>query len=168
MKRGNAAGTVATLALTCVFGVTMLLGILAGASLYQRVGDRVNQSAQERIGLTYITAKIHGFDALQTGGASAVRVGDVNGSDALFFLEDIDGVAYETILYVCDGQLMEMLCMQGADLDPALGEVIGPAQSLEISQPGKNLLRLSFTGADGTKRTADVELRSGGTVWGNG
>ena len=168
MKRGSAAGTVATLALTCIFGVTMLLGILAGASIYQRVGDRVNRSAEERIGLTYITAKIHGFDALRGENGSAVRVGSVNGSDALYFLEDVDGVVYETILYVCDGQLMEMLCMQGAGLDPALGEVIGPAMALEISQPERGLLRLDYTGADGTKWTADVVLRSGGTVWGNG
>ena len=62
MKRGNAAGTVATLALTCIFGVTLLMGIFAGAAVYQRVGDRVEKSAGERVGLTYLTAKVRGFD----------------------------------------------------------------------------------------------------------
>ena len=165
MKRGSAAGTVAALALTCVFGVTMLLGVLAGASLYQRVGDRVAAGAEERVGLTYITAKIHGFDALGTDGVSAVQAGSLrDGTDALFLLEDIDGVAYETILYVYDGQLMEMLCMRGAQLDPAHGQAIGPARSLEILQPEKDLLRLVYTGTDGTARTADVFLRSGGIL----
>ena len=162
MKRGNAAGTVATLALTCIFGVTLLMGIFAGASVYQRVGDRVDRSAQDRVGLTYLTAKVRAFDQKLPDGTSAVQVGTLEGRDALYLLESIDGVDYETILYVYDGQLREMLCLRGNEQDPAFGEVIGPAQSLRIEKPGENLLQLEYTREDGRTNTACVCLRSGG------
>ena len=168
MKRGNAAGTVATLALTCVFGMTLLMGIFAGASVYQRVGERVSASAQERIGLTYITAKIHGFDTRLDDGRSAVQAGQLEGQDAVYLLEDIDGVAYETILYVYDGQLREMLCLRGGEQGAAFGEVIGPAQSLHVASPREGLLHLEYTDQDGETRTARICLRSGGDQWENG
>ena len=162
MKRGNAAGTVAVLILTCIFGVTLLMGIFAGAGAYQRVSDRASSSAEDRVGLAYITAKLHSFDVLQPDGAPAVRTGQVAGQDALFLEETIDGVAYETVLYVYDGQLREMLCLQGNVQDPGFGEVIGPAMSLRIEEPGPGLLRLEYTREDGRTNAASVYLRSGG------
>lgn len=168
MKRGNAAGTVATLALTCVFGITLLMGIFAGAAVYQRVSDRVSASARERVGLTYITAKLHSFDALTPDGGPAIRVGTLGGQDALYLSEDIDGVAYETVLYVYNGQLREMLCLRGGQQDPAFGEVIGPAQSLRVERPREGLMCLEYTDGDGKTQSAHVWLRSGGYQWGNG
>ena len=168
MKRGNAAGTVATLALTCIFGVTLLMGIFAGASVYQRVGDRVDRSAQDRVGLTYLTAKVRAFDQKLPDGTSAVRVGTLEGRDALYLLESIDGVDYETILYVYDGQLREMLCLRGNEQGAAFGEVITQAQALKADFPKEGLLRLDYVGGDGETRTADIWLRSGGDLWKNG
>ena len=162
MKRGNAAGTVAVLILTCVFGVTLLMGIFAGAAVYQRVSDRAGSSAEDRVGLSYITAKLHSFDVLQPDGTPAVRTGKVGGQDALILLETIDGVAYETILYVYGGQLREMLCLRDSLQDPGFGEAIAPARSLRIEEPGKGLLRLEYTREDGRTNTACVCLRSGG------
>ena len=57
-RRQTGAGTIAALALTCVFGATLLLSLAAGAGVYRRVADRVERSAGDRVGLTYITAKI--------------------------------------------------------------------------------------------------------------
>ena len=168
MRPGKAAGAAAVLILTCIFGVTLLMGIFAGAAIYQRVSERVAGSAEDRVGLTYITAKLHGFDALQPDGSPAVRAGTVAGHDALFLQETIDGVSYETILYVYDGQLREMLCLRGDLQDPAFGEVIGPARSLRIEEPGTGLLRLEYPREDGRTNTACVFLRSGGSQWGNG
>ena len=76
--------------------------------------------------------------------------------------ETIDGVAYETFLYVYDGQLREMRCLRGSEQDPAFGEAIGPAQSLRFEKPGKGLLQLEYTREDGRTNTACVCLRSGG------
>ena len=157
MRRQSGAGTLAALALTCVFGATLLLSLAAGAVVDRRVADRVEESAAERVSLSYITAKLHGSDALRL-----VDAGPFGDGDALFLYQEYDGTTYETILYVYDGQLMEMLCEKGWELDPEFGEAVCPAQALEIGLADGGLLRLTLTDADGVVHTADVHIRSVG------
>lgn len=157
MRRQSGAGTLAALALTCVFGVTLLLSLAAGAGVYRRVADRVEESSQSRVSLSYITARLHGYD--ERGMAEAGTFGD---GGAVFLYEDLDGLTYETILYVYDGYLMEMLCEKGWELDAEFGEPITPAQGLEVSEPAPGLLRLVLTGPDGTVQAASVYMRSEG------
>ena len=155
--RSSAAGTIAALTLTCVFGATMLMSLATGASVYRNVAERVESASGRRVGLTYITAKIHGYD--QEGRVVAASFG---GQDAVFLLQELDGKIYETILYVYEGQLMEVLCEQGWELEPADGQTITAAEALQVSEPEPGLLRLSYTGADGQTETADIFLRSAG------
>lgn len=168
MRGRNGAGTVAVLALVCVFGVTMLAGIFSGAAVYQRVGERVAAAARDRVGLTYVTAKVRAFDQVLPDGESAVALGAMGDSDAVLLREEVNGVDYETILYVYDGQLREMLCLRDSGHDPAFGESISPARWLKASFPKKGLLRLEYGEEDGSTRVADVWLRSGGEQWRNG
>lgn len=155
--RSGAAGTIAALTLTCVFGATMLLSLATGASVYRGVAERVESASGRRVGLTYITAKIHAYD--QEG---RVLAGQFGGQDAVFLLQEFDGKMYETILYVYEGQLMELLCERGWELNPPDGQTITAAGGLEVSEPEPGLLRLSYTGVDGQTETADVFLRSAG------
>lgn len=157
MKRQSGAGTLAALMLTCVFGATLLLSLAAGASIYRRVADRTEQCAQDRVSLSYITAKLHASDA-----SGRIEAGRFGGGSALFLYEDIDGYTFETILYVCDGYVREMLCEKDWEQEPEFGEPVCPAQSLEISEPEEGLLHLVLTGPDGTAQTADFYMRSEG------
>ncbi len=157
MRRQSGAGTLAALALTCVFGATLLLSLAAGAVVYRRVADRVEESSNERISLSYITAKIHASDA-----AGLVETGSFGGGDAVFLYQDFDGITYETILYVYDEYLMEMLCEKGWEQDPEFGEAISPAQALDASEPAEGLLRLSLTDGSGRTQSTDVYVRSVG------
>lgn len=157
MRRQSGAGTLAALALTCVFGATLLLSLAAGASVYRRVADRVERSAADRVSISYITAKLHASDA--AGKIEARPYGD---GDGLFLYQDYDGVTYETILYVYDGYLMEMLCEKGWEMEPEFGELVTEAQALTVSRPESGLLRLTLTGPDGGVQTADVFVRSEG------
>ena len=133
----------------CVFGATLLLSLAAGAGVYRRVADRVERSAADRVSLSYITAKIHGSDA-----AGQVEAGSFGDGDALFLYQEYDGIAYETILYVYNGQLMEQ--------DPEFGEAVCPVRSLEVGLTAPGLLRLTLTDLDGGTQTADVFVRSEG------
>lgn len=155
MRRQTGAGAIASLILTCVFGATLLLSLAAGAGVYRNVAARVESGANTRVGLTYLTTKLHNRDSL-----GAVYAGSFGGADAVYLLEDMDGVTYETILYVYDGQLRELLCEQGWELAPADGETITEAQGLTVTEPEKGLLRLSFTDGSGNTETADVYIRS--------
>ena len=146
MRKQSGAGTLAALALTCVFGVTLLLSLAAGAGVYRRVADRVDESSQSRVSLSYVAALLHSYD--EAGMAEAGTYGD---GGAVFLYQEIDGLIYETILYVYDGQQ-----------DAEFGDPISPAQALEVSEPVPGLLRLVLTGPDGTEQTADVYIRSEG------
>ena len=157
MKRQSGAGALAALALTCVFGATLLLSLAAGAGVYRRVADRVERSAADRVSLSYITAKIHGSDA-----AGQVEAGSFGDGDALFLCQEYDGIAYETILYVYNGQLMEMLCERGWEQDTEFGEAVCPIRSLKVGLTAPGLLRLTLTDLDGGTQTADVFVRSEG------
>ena len=157
MRRQSSAGTLAALMLTCVFGATLLLSLAAGAGVYRRVEDRVDESSRTRVSLSYITAKIHACDQ-----AGMVEAGSFGEGGAVFLYEEIEGSVYETILYVYDGDLMEMLCEKGWEMPPEFGEAVSPARALAVTEPQEGLLRLSLTEADGQVSSADVYVRSVG------
>ena len=157
MRRQSSAGALASLMLTCVFGATLLLSLAAGAGVYRRVQSRVEESAQARESLSYVAAKIHACDR-----AGMVEAGSFGGGGAVFLYEEIEGFTYETILYVYDGYLMEMLCEKGGEMPPEFGETVAAARALRVTEPGKNLLRLELTEPDGQRRSADVYVRSVG------
>ena len=157
MTKQSSAGTLAALMLTCVFGATLLLSLATGAGVYRRVEGRVEESAQSRVGLSYITARIHAYDM-----KGMVEAGSYGDGGAVFLYQDFDGIPYETILYVYDGNLMEMLCEKGWEMGPEFGETVSPAQALTVTEQQKGLLQLALTGSDGQVRTADVYVRSVG------
>ena len=157
MRRQSSAGTLAALMLTCVFGATLLLSLAAGAGVYRRVEDRVEESSRSRVSLSYMTAKIHACDQ-----AGMVEAGSFGDGGAVFLYEEIDGSVYETILYVHDGALMEMLCEKGWEMPPEFGEVVSPARALNVMELQEGLLWLSLTEADGQVRSAAVYVRSVG------
>ena len=157
MRRQSSAGTMAALMLTCVFGATLLLSLAAGAGVYRRVEERVEESAQARVSLSYITAKIHAYD--QTG---MVGTGSFGDGGAICLSEEIDGFVYETVLYIYDGNLMEMLCEKDGEMPPEFGETVSPALALAVTEPQEGLLRLALTEPDGQVRTADIYVRSVG------
>ena len=171
MKRSTGAGTIAALTLACVFGVTMLLSLATGAGVYQRVADRVERSARQRVGLAYITAKVHAYD--RTGGVRAGRFGEVDAVfrinkkhpdcevDAVFLTEELEGVAYETALYVHEGWMKEAMYEQGWTMSPEDGTAITEAQSL-TAEMGDGLLTLTYIDPDGRTETAKLMIRSGG------
>jgi len=154
MRRHTGAGTIASLLLACVFAVTLLMAMVTGAGVYRRVAEQVELSSERRLGLTYITTKILGFD--ETG---RVECGEFGGGSAVYLYEDLDGLTYETILYIYDGWLMELFCEKGWELEPGDGEQIVQAKRLDVTRDG-DLLRLGYTGASGQYGSALLSLRS--------
>ncbi len=149
---------IAALLLTCVFGVTLLMVLSTGAAVYRGVQSRVEESGNRRVGLTYITAKIHGGD--RKNGVSAASF---EGVDAVRLTEEIDGISYETWLYVYDGWLRELFCEPSSGLLPEDGETITEAEALTVREES-GLLTLTYVDGAGTEETARVWVRSGGTV----
>ncbi|MBR0280788.1 MAG: DUF4860 domain-containing protein [Oscillibacter sp.] len=157
MRRMGGAGAVAAMALACVFGTALLLAMTAGAGVYRHVGERIARNTEERVSLTYVTAKLHAADE-----AGDVEVSPFGGADAVRLLRDADGVPYETILYVYGGALRELFCERDWEPAPETGQIIAEAQELRIREDAPGLLRLDYIGADGHASAAYVFLRSAG------
>ena len=151
MKRGSGAGAVAALTLVCIFGVAMLMSLLVGAGVLRRVEDRVEENAAQRVGMSYITAKLHGYDS-----RDMIRVGPYGDGDAVFLTEEIGGTLYDTILYVHDGWLRELMCIQGWELEPEAGQTITEASDMTVTEPAPGLLRIAYTDGRGSLQSADV------------
>lgn len=155
MKGRRGAGTIAVLITACILGAALLLSLAAGAIVYRNVQDRVARAGDRRLGLGYITAKIHSHDS-----AGSVYAGSLGGEDAVVLPERSEDGAYETYLYVHDGWLMELFCFQGANLQPWDGQPITEAEELRVTEED-GLLVLRYTGPEGHTETARVYVRSG-------
>lgn len=153
MRRGGGS-MIAALILTCLFAMTMLLTLVMGAKVYRGVQQRVDDSAARRVGVSYITAKIHANDH-----ADGVSVQKFGGADAVILAQDYDGERYQTALYVYDGQLMELFCGNLDDFSPAEGTPIVEAQQM-TAQMSDDGLEIVYTDAGGRTQTAYINLRS--------
>ena len=158
MRRVSGIGAAAAVFAACIFGAALLLSLVTGAGVYRQVEARAERSAVRRIGLSYLAAKIHAHDA-----AGAIRVGRFGDGDALFLTEtdsEAGADAYETVVYVYDGFLMELFRVRDAALEPESGQRISQTRSLRIEADG-SLLRLRMTDGSGAQETAEIYVRSG-------
>lgn len=138
-----------------VFAVCLLVVLLTGADSYQRLTERDQAASDGRTCAQYLTTRVRQADEGQA--VSVERFGD---GGALCFTQSIVGEAYVTRIYVYDGWLMELFCRDGAELEPADGERIMSARSLEAEERD-GLLRLSIAPESGEAVELLLSLRSG-------
>ena len=83
----------------------------------------------------------------------------MNGTDMLVLASDIDGAAYETLIYCHDGMLRELFTDVGQEFSPEYGEIICEAQSFE-ARIENGLLSVWMTDGAGDSVSIDIALRS--------
>ncbi len=147
---------VAALALFGVFALGILASLLTGAGAYRRITQNNQKAQQQRSAAQYFSMRVH-----QSPHPDSIRVGDFGG-DCLEIWEQIDGEAYLTRVYCCDGWLMELFSTAEGQFSPADGEKILPLDSLSIALQ-EDLLILSYPGADGTPMQLYLSLVKGGS-----
>ncbi|MDR2530960.1 MAG: DUF4860 domain-containing protein [Oscillospiraceae bacterium] len=142
--------TVFALILFFGFALSMLMTLLIGAGVYQRIRN-VGDDRRE-ICIRYITTKVRGYD----NSTHPIEVGRIDGNSALLFTETFSGVDYVSAIYYYDGYVRELFAESGNTFGAADGEKIVEASGLEFSLDGA-LLRIRSEGAD-----AFIHLRTGG------
>lgn len=162
MRRGQGGGInlVFVLGAACLFVGLILAVMLMGAGVYQRISHTARDVTERRVGLSYLTEKIHASDS-----AGRVYVDSLGPCRALVLEEEYDGVTYQTFLYVWDGSLMELFCEKDLGLGPEDGEVLLPCRSLELEE-GDGFILLRLTDSQGRTASAAAAVRSregGGT-----
>ena len=113
------------LAVFTVFAVCLLLVLLTGAKTYRNLVETGQESYAARTKAMYLTTRVRQF--------SAITVEDFGGCQALVSREEIDGEAYLTRVYCCDGSLRELFSGENAALQPEDGEKILEAESASFS-----------------------------------
>lgn len=135
-KERSAAGIAAFLVFT-VFTTAVLITLLGGAGVYERLTQRSAKSYDIRTGIQYLAAKVQ-----QAPGQ--VSVESFEGTDALVITEQIEDQEYTTRVYCHNGWLMELFSLRKGVFSPRDGERLLPAQSLDMVL-AEGLLTLRLT-----------------------
>lgn len=152
-KKNNMSG-ITVLLVFAAFMVSVLLVLLTGADVVQRLTERNQSGYDRRTAVQYIATRIR-----QADDAGMLSVRSFGDGDALVAAEDIDGVTYETLVYCHDGYLREMFVEAGMEADAEFGEKILPMTMLRVDDRGSVLCaELQF--ADGQQETVILHLRS--------
>ena len=146
---------VLALVLFGIFALCVLAVLLLGARAYQRLTERGQESYQERTAAQYIVTRVR-----QADNKGAVSLGSVGSVEALELTEYIDGTAYVTRVYCYDGYICELFSASTLEFQPADGERILSAQSVDFTLED-GLLTAEITGEDGKTVDVCVVMRSG-------
>lgn len=153
VKKSNISGLLVLLVFAA-FMISVLLVLLTGADVVQKLTVRDQSSFDCRTAARYITTRTR-----QADGAGMIAVRSFGGQDALVLSENIEGTMYETLVYCYDGYLREMFVEAGVEQNAEFGEKILPMQSFRIRDYSNYLLaELSFF--DGQEETILLCLRS--------
>ena len=152
---GNRICGLLGLMLFLIFSVCILGVLLSTADAYQRLTERTALSADRRTGMLFVSTKVRQCDR-----AGCISAGELDGADALYLTEELEGERYKTILYAHDGYLYELYAPEDLAVKPGDGEPILPIGSFEAAQQD-GLLTIRITSTDGTVSTQSLFIRSG-------
>jgi hypothetical protein len=149
------------LAIACAFAASILMVLMLGVKVYGNIQETADVQFNERVCLSYITAKVHRNDAL-----GDVRTGSFEDVPALYLDQEFDGDYYNTIIYAYNGWLMELFCekdrMADLDLHPDSGTNVLEVDSVEFQTIKPNLLLVEYRDNNGGGGSIFINLRSEG------
>ena len=151
-------GALIALLLFAGFAVCVLLLLLTGANIYQRVtrADQVNY--ERRMSVQYLTTRIRQADI--RGG---LRTGKFGENDALILTDEISGETYETFVYCYDGYIRELFASPDSGLSPQDGDKILQVQAMQVLEKD-GMLEIKIVSPDGNCQEIWISLRSGKEV----
>ncbi|MBQ3050657.1 MAG: DUF4860 domain-containing protein [Clostridia bacterium] len=140
-----------------VFAVCILVVLLSGTSVYDRLTRRDEAVFDSRSAVQYLATRVH---QAENADAVSLRIGE-DGGAVLCIRQTYGDEMYETLLYCREGWLFELFEESGADVDTFAGEKILPVESLAGSYDN-GLLTLSIKDENGEQQV--VLLLRGGEV----
>ena len=153
IKKSNRSGLLVLLVFAA-FMVSVLLVLLTGADVVQKLTARDQAGFDRRTAAQYIATRTRQADC-----AGMISVRSFGSGDAIVFAEEIDGVRYETLVYCHEGYLREMFVEAGMEQAPEFGEKIIAMTALQADDCG-GYLKVHLQMADGTEERVLLDLRS--------
>lgn len=139
VRSTNAARTF-SLALTAVFFVVLLFGIVVGVFLYRSVSD-----AQIRTDDVHMQAGLLANTVHMNDNAGAISRGQGPEGPALVMSETVGGAEYETRLYGYQGSIVQEYAIAGRPYDPSNANVLLESATFSFELDG-SLLTLQTDG----------------------
>lgn len=156
-KQFKISGIMALL-LFAVFAVCVLIVLLNGANVYNRLVKRDKYSYDSRTAAQYFITRVRQADSLD-----GIRIEDFDGNDALILSDDIDGEIYETRVYFYDGYIRELYTLSGSEILPEYGTQVLEAKSLKTEEKD-GMIYAEITTPDGSSDRFSLYVRSGREV----
>lgn len=156
-KQPHSIEVVFVFILFSIFAILSMLLIFIGSENYQSIIEAQDSNMNSRTGLSYISNKIHANDR-----KNAVSIDTIDGVSVLALQFQGDGTEYKNLIYCYDGAIREALTFPDMDFDLSYGEVLIPAQSLNMEyREEDNTVYIELIETDGSKKNVQIALRSG-------
>ncbi len=154
-KKKTKITSLVVLLVFCIFAGCILLVLMTGADVYNRLVQREQTQFDQRTVAQYVTTRLRQGDL-----AGAVSVETFGGRSTLVIRETIAGNPYETRVYCYDGYVRELFSIADGDFEPVDGEKVLEAEALDFWLE-QSVLRVRIVLCDGTEQELCLYLRSG-------
>ena len=167
--RGQRLDTIFVLIIFCVFAMSVLMVLMLGASIYNEIVDTSREGDEPRTALSYIWTKVKNNDSVDV-----IRIGDFQGSSALFLDEVYGDTTYSTSIYHYNGWIYELFCEVGLEFDRESGTPVLKVSDLTFNEIDEGLIKVTsgsmnlmlspraFTGAMLSEGSTGATLSEGG------
>lgn len=123
-----------------IFAFSAFMLVIMGSNVYSNTVDSMENNFTNRTSYAYITEKFR-----QNDSSNSISVDHINSNSAFVFSETIGETEYQTILYIHDGYLKELLTKSGNTLPLEAGNIILEASAFTIVQEDSNTFVCTLT-----------------------
>ena len=138
IARGRSIDTIFVLIIFSTFAFSILMVLMLGAGIYRNVNDISREGQYEHTALAYVWTKTKNFDD-----ADSIHVGDFNGKPALFIVEHIHDLEFNTIIYHFDGWVFELFSEAKLAFTPGDGVRIVAIDDLHFEEVNYGLIKVT-------------------------
>lgn len=127
----------------------LLIALVTGVTVYQRVASVQMQANEDRLGMQFLANNVRSID-----GTSAVWVGTGPEGNSLVLMEYLSNGNYETRMYLYKGNIVQEYAVAGTPYDP--GKAVKLSKSFKFDLAYRNGLLTIVTDQGRT----DIALRA--------
>lgn len=127
-KQISAYKPVLTFLLFSMFSVGLIITIIFGTNVYNKIIENKQDSFNKTVALSYITTKIRSNNQ-----DSNIRVDEIDGNSAIVISEEFDGEVFETWIYTSEDNLCELFADKNAN---------------KVAEAGTKIIELKSLGAE--------------------
>lgn len=128
---------VLVMALLALFGVATFSLVISGSTAYKGIMEKKDSESELRVAISYLDTKVR-----QNDFKNAVRLKENPAGDgkALVVEETVEGIVYETWIYLSGGKLREVLVETGEPVQDNLGFEIATIEGFNVAYDSEKKL----------------------------